>query len=47
MSHTNSQRRRGPITAGGQAEYLFEKGLTEDKRALIEFPGVGHAMNIK
>jgi hypothetical protein len=34
-----------PITAGGQAEYLFEKALTPKKRALIEFPGVGHAMN--
>ena len=33
------------ITAGEQAEYIFEKGLTSDRRALIEFPGVGHAMN--
>jgi pimeloyl-ACP methyl ester carboxylesterase len=34
-----------PITAGDQAEYLFEKALAPTKRALIEFPGVGHTMN--
>lgn len=34
-----------PVIAGGQAEYLFEQGLTPEKRALIEFPGVGHMMN--
>jgi hypothetical protein len=33
------------ITAGGQAEYLFEKALAPGHRALIEFPGVGHVMN--
>jgi len=36
------------ITAGDQAEYLFEKALLDrTKRALIEFPGVGHAMNFQ
>jgi pimeloyl-ACP methyl ester carboxylesterase len=33
------------ITAGEQAEYLFEKALAPGHRALIEFPGLGHGMN--
>jgi pimeloyl-ACP methyl ester carboxylesterase len=36
-----------PITAGGQAEYLFEMGLTPGKRVLIEFPGAGHLMSLQ
>jgi pimeloyl-ACP methyl ester carboxylesterase len=32
-----------PINERGEAEYYFEKALTKD-RALIKFPGVGHAM---
>ena len=31
-----------PITAGGQARFFYDNGLTPGKRALIEFPGVGH-----
>ena len=33
--------------AGGQAEYLFENGLTCSKRALIEIPGAGHLMTLQ
>jgi hypothetical protein len=33
------------VTAGEQAEYLFEKALEPGHRAFIEFPGVGHVMN--
>jgi hypothetical protein len=34
-----------PVTAGGQARYFYEKGLTPGRRALIEFSGVGHGMS--
>ena len=36
-----------PITAGGQAQYFYENGLDSGKRALIEFPGVGHLMSFQ
>ena len=36
-----------PITAGGQAEYLFEMGLTPGKRVLVQFPGAGHLMSLQ
>ena len=35
------------VTAGGQAEYFFENGLTPGKRVLIEFPGAGHLMSVQ
>jgi pimeloyl-ACP methyl ester carboxylesterase len=34
-----------PVTAGGQARYFYETGLTPGRRALIEFSGVGHGMS--
>jgi pimeloyl-ACP methyl ester carboxylesterase len=33
-----------PITAGNQAMYVLEHGLTPGKRVLIQFPGAGHLM---
>jgi hypothetical protein len=33
-----------PTTAGGQAKDFYDHGLTEQKRAMIELPGVGHSM---
>jgi hypothetical protein len=34
-----------PITSGGQAEHLFHCGLTGE-RVLLNFPGVGHFMEL-
>jgi pimeloyl-ACP methyl ester carboxylesterase len=31
-----------PVISGCQAEYFFNNGLTKDRRALVEFPGLGH-----
>ena len=33
-----------PITAGNQAIYVLEHGLTPGRRVLIQFPGAGHLM---
>jgi pimeloyl-ACP methyl ester carboxylesterase len=34
------------VTAGCQAEVFFNDGLMKGKRALIEFPGMGHGLDI-
>jgi pimeloyl-ACP methyl ester carboxylesterase len=34
-----------PVTAGGQAEYIFSKALT-GQRTLIRFPGIGHEISL-
>ena len=33
-----------PIIAGGQAEYFYSDGLTDQKRAFVKFIGAGHLM---
>jgi pimeloyl-ACP methyl ester carboxylesterase len=34
-----------PVTAGGQAEYIFSEAL-KGPRTLIEFPGIGHGFSL-
>ena len=39
--------RADPVTAGGQAMYFYENGLSPTKRVLIDFPGAGHEMSLQ
>jgi pimeloyl-ACP methyl ester carboxylesterase len=34
-----------PVTAGGQPEYFYSNGLTDQKRAFVKFLGAGHQMS--
>ena len=38
--------RADPVSVGGAADYFFDTALSSSEKTLVEFPGLGHNMDI-